>query len=215
MQGHSGRPPFAPSSSTEDPRNNVSSSINSCTSLGLRGRRVVIIRHRRHHHRCISNQHRQRQIIVCERTRLFSGTLSPSHVPYRVSVSSVGHVDERNTDPEEEEQEEEEAKEEEQVVGSGGGTLPIHINTSPPQFRGGYPLDGRQSPGSLPPLSGMFGSCASLKSPSSSSRLSSPPTSITPNYPSNASMNANANTVVMPILTREHINQIESETGRD
>ena len=48
-----------------------------------------------------------------------------------MSVSSVGHVDERNTDPEEE-QEEEEAEEEEQVVGSGGGTLPIHINTSPP-----------------------------------------------------------------------------------
>ena len=50
-----------------------------------------------------------------------------------MSVSSVGHVDERNTDLEEEEQEKEE-EEEEQVVGSGGGTLPIHINTSPPQF---------------------------------------------------------------------------------
>ena len=50
-------------------------------------------------------------------------------------VSGAGRVDERNSDLEEEEQEEEEEEEgEEQVVGgSDGGTLPIHINASPPQ----------------------------------------------------------------------------------
>ena len=56
----------------------------------------------------------------------------------------------------------------------------------------------------------MVGSRASPKLPSALSRLSTSPS--TPNYPSNAAINTNANTVAMPILMREQINQIESET---
>jgi hypothetical protein len=51
---------------------------------------------------------------------------------------------------------------------------------------------------------------ASPKSPSSPSRLSTSPS--TPNHPSNAGINANANTVAMPILSRGQINQLGSET---
>ena len=57
--------------------NDTSSNINSRTSLGLRGRRVVIIiyrHHLRHHHCRINSQRRQRQlqISICERTRVRS-----------------------------------------------------------------------------------------------------------------------------------------------
>ena len=63
----------------------------------------------------------------------FSGTLSPSHIPYHVTVSGAGRVDERNYWEEEEREVEVEEEEEEQVVrGSDGGTLPIHFNASPP-----------------------------------------------------------------------------------
>ena len=87
--------------------------------------------HRRHHHCRINNQHCRRQISICERTRV----RSQEHCHLFMLVSGAGRVDERNSDLEEEEQEEEEEEEgEEQVVGgSDGGTLPIHINASPPQ----------------------------------------------------------------------------------
>jgi hypothetical protein len=211
MEGNSGRPPFAP---PQDPRQRRQQQYQQPYEFGTAGSKgrnysaspppplpyqqstpTTINQHMRTH------------------SRSFSGTLSPPHVPYRVSVSGAGHVDEINSDQEEEEREAEEEEEEQVVRSGGGGTLPIHINASPPQVRGGYPLRGRQSPRSPPPLSTMFGSRVSPKSPSSPSRLSSSPsTSTTPNYPSNASINAKANTVAMPILTREQINQIESET---
>jgi len=117
--------------------NDASSSINSHPSLGLRGRRAVIINlssaslsppllyQQSTLTTTTTNQHMR------SHSRSFSGTLSSSHVPYRVSFSGAGRVDERSSDQEEEEREEEEEEEEEQVVrAGGGGTLPIHINAS-------------------------------------------------------------------------------------
>ena len=131
MEGDNGRSPFAPSSPTEDPRQRRQQQYQQPYEFGTAGpksRNYTLPPPPLPHQYSTPTPTSQH---VRTHSRSFSGT---PHVPYRVTVSGARRVDERNSDQEEGEREEEEEEEEEEQVVRGGGTLPIHINTPPPQF---------------------------------------------------------------------------------
>ena len=170
MEGNSARPLFTPSSPSEDSRQRPQQQHQQpyeFRTAGSKGRNYNLssasppppLPYQRST-LTTKNQHMRTHL------RSFSGTLSPCHVPYHVTVSGAGCVKEIWMGKMKiERMKRRRRKSRWRWVGR-------YLSTSM-LCRGGHPLRGRQSPRSPPPLlSTTFGPCASPKSPS---HLSSSP----------------------------------------